>query len=247
VVVRDAGHHAFVPHMSHGITFSDCISFDTRSEAYWWDLLDATHGTLYRNCVAALVRPGAEDDRGLRLSGFSINRGRRNTARGCVAVGIQGDKSASGFHWPEAGQGDGMGVWTFENNLAHNCRINGIFTWQNDESVHNIDRFVAYRCGAYGIEHGAYFNRYRYRDALLVQNGAGGVLDHARSGSSGSRVAFERVTIEDSPVGFLEGEINEAAEGNPPAVVCGATFRNVSVEVDDTTHPGQTFDVRANC
>ena len=247
VVVRDAGHHAFVPHMSHGVTFSNCVSFDTESEAYWWDLLDATHGALYKSCVAALVRPGFEDDRGLRLSGFSINRGNRNTARGCVAVGVQGDKNASGFHWPEAGQGDGMGVWTFEDNMAHNCRNDGIFTWQNDESVHNIDRFVAYRCGSFGIEHGAYFNRYRYRDALLVQNAAGGVLNHARSGTSGRTVAFERVVIEDSPVGFLEGEINEAAEGNPPAIVCSPVFRNVAVEVDDGSHPSKTFNVQTSC
>jgi hypothetical protein len=246
VVVRDAGGHAFVPHWSHGITFRSCISYDTQDVAYWWDLPDATHDALYQDCVAAIVRP-VQGDGGQRLSAFSMNRGDGNVARGCVAVGVQGSKSASGYHWPEDSEPDGTGVWTFVDNVAHNNRVNGIFTWQNDESRHVIDRFTAYRNGGFGIEHGAYFNRYQYKNSLLVGNGGGGVLNHARSVAGTTPVLFERIVVEDSPVGFLEGAINDNALQNPPAIVCGPTFRNVGRDVDDGEESSPTFDVRTNC
>lgn len=245
VVVRDAGGHAFVPHWSHGVSFRECISYDTADVAYWWDLADATHDTLYQSCIAAIVHAG--QDGGQRLSAFSLNRGSGNTARGCVAVGVEGDRSASGYHWPEDSESDGTGIWTFVDNVAHNNRVNGIFVWQNDENRHVVDRFTAYRNGAFGIEHGAYFNRYEYRGALLVDNGEGGVMDHARSVQGTTPVLFERFVIEGSPVGFLEGAINDNAIQNPPAVVCSPTFRNVGRNVVDGDLGTPTFDVRTNC
>ena len=42
VVVRDCNSHAFVPHFSFGITFRECISFNTVSDAYWWDRVPQT-------------------------------------------------------------------------------------------------------------------------------------------------------------------------------------------------------------
>lgn len=37
VVAHDCGGHAFVAHASRGITFDDCIAYQTRENAYWWD------------------------------------------------------------------------------------------------------------------------------------------------------------------------------------------------------------------
>ena len=36
-VAYEIGSHCFVPHTSHGITFTNCIAFDFLQEAYWWD------------------------------------------------------------------------------------------------------------------------------------------------------------------------------------------------------------------
>lgn len=187
-VVRDAGNHAFVPHTSHGVTFRDCISFDTYDEPYWWDQAPNTRtagpptdDTAYVNCVAALVRVDPPF-RGYRLSGFVLGRGRGNVARGCVAVGVQGSGDASGFHWPEGSQG----VWTFADCVAHN-NVNGIFTWQNTSDVHTIADFVAYHNHESGISHGAYGNPYLYRDVILHGNAAGAVRVHAVSRDDGLR------------------------------------------------------------
>ncbi|HYN17842.1 MAG TPA: G8 domain-containing protein, partial [Actinomycetes bacterium] len=37
VVIRDTGSHTFVPHLSNGIAFRDCISHNTFEDAFWWD------------------------------------------------------------------------------------------------------------------------------------------------------------------------------------------------------------------
>ena len=81
VVVRDCNSHAFVPHFSFGITFRECISFNTVSDAYWWDRvssnLSGSNNTsnypytnskdiVYERCVAADVR-GLNPDESYRL------------------------------------------------------------------------------------------------------------------------------------------------------------------------------------
>jgi hypothetical protein len=186
VVVRDAGSHAFVPHLSNGITFRDCISHDTFEDAYWWDGApdtrtpgDPSHDILYERCVASLVRHDPPE-RGYRLAGFFIGRGNGNVARDCVAVGVQGAADASGFTWPEGSEG----VWKFSGCVAHNNQQHGIFTWQNTGLLHVISDFVGYHNVEAGISHGAYQNPYVYRDSILYGNGYAAVVVHATSGGS---------------------------------------------------------------
>jgi hypothetical protein len=193
-VVRDAGSHAFVPHASNGVTFRDCIAYEVQEVAYWWDHED-TEGTdgsddiLWKDCVAALVRAGEGEN---ALNGFQLEYGKRNEVRGCVAVGVQGAATAAGFHWPSRRR---IGVWKFENCVAHNNAVNGIYAWQNDgKGKHNISHFKAYRNGKAGIEHGAYGNVYNYTGVTLYQNGDFGIANHARTGSS-RRLAFKNVSI----------------------------------------------------
>ena len=81
-------------------------------------------------------------------------------------MGNQGDNDASGFHWPE--QADS--VWIFEGNIAHNNRSDGIFTWQNSHLLHIVEDFVVYHNGDNGVEHGAYHNRYIYRNGTSYGN-----------------------------------------------------------------------------
>jgi hypothetical protein len=206
VVVRDAGNHAFVPHATQDATFRECISHHTIEEAYWWDAGSGnqSHGTLYDRCVASDVRAG-DNDRGFRLTGFWLGHGDSNYARDCVAVGVGGDRRACGFLWPEAphrargqradkrNQPKESGSWTLENCVAHNNRFNGIFVWQNNSQLNAIDGFVGYHNGRAGIEHGAYRNRFQYRDSTLYGNGAAAIILHATAGPPPPRQAFIRV------------------------------------------------------
>ncbi|MCU7825686.1 hypothetical protein [Kitasatospora sp. DSM 101779] len=188
VVVRDAGSHAFVPHASHGITFRSCISHNTWEDAYWWDGPTDTRtpqapsdDIAYESCVASrtVYEP---NPRGYRLTGFSLGAGTGGVARDCVAVGVQGATGASGYEWPEAGEG----VWTFERCLAHNNLENGIFVWLNARQHHVLERFVAYHNGGWGIEHGAYLNDFDYNGGVLYGNAAGGVAVHALGREKGT-------------------------------------------------------------
>ena len=83
VVIRDTGSHTFVPHLSNGIAFRDCISHNTFEDAFWWDGAPDTrtpgspsHDILYERCVASLVQYDPPF-RGFTLTGFSLGRGQR--------------------------------------------------------------------------------------------------------------------------------------------------------------------------
>ena len=76
VVMRDGGNHAYVPHLSHGVTLRSCISYDTVETPYWWDLpadtraiFEPTHDTTFDSCIAAKVVSDPAF-RGFRLVGF---------------------------------------------------------------------------------------------------------------------------------------------------------------------------------
>jgi hypothetical protein len=163
VVVRDAGNHAFVPHMSHGITFRSCIAYEVFEDAYWWDPGDATDDLVFERCIAASIHSDPEQH-GLRLSGFVLAMGEGQRLRRCVAFAVQGGRDASGYIWPEAGD---SGLWEFTDNIAHNNAHAGIFVWQNNGEPHTIDRFTAYNNGSSGIRQGAYQNAYHYADLDL--------------------------------------------------------------------------------
>jgi hypothetical protein len=257
VVVRQAGSHAFVPHLSHGITFRDCIAYDVQEHAYWWDPdtadtkrgeapVNFTDHTTYQQCVAALVRPG-DDPNGHRLAGFNLSGGlieNSNRCIGCVAVGVQGGANPAGFIWQEHEQ---AAPWVFEDNVSHNNRAHGIFTWQNlaPGRIHNIDRFVAYRNGGAGLSIGAYVGNWRIHDPLLVENGEAGILQHARSLSTDDPIRCERPRIIGSRVAFMEGDIN--FPDNPPVIICDATTERCGEVADESRHPTTTFDFVEGC
>ncbi len=183
-VVTQAGAHAFVPHMSNGVTFTSCISHDTFDDAYWWDGAADTrtnghpsHDVVWQDCVASLVKCDPTY-RGIRLAGFVLGVGDGNIARGCVATGVQGNVDAAGFNWPEVRAG---GIWTFEDCISHNNKVHGIFTWQNTDEIHPLRRISSFHNGGAGMAHGAYVNPYRYAESVLYANGAASVLMHANS------------------------------------------------------------------
>ena len=251
-VVRDSGGHAFVPHTSHGVSFVDCISHNTFEEAYWWDGAPDTRTSgartddvLFLRCVASLVRSDP-DFRGYRLAGFALGRGRGSVASGCVAVGVRGNDDAAGFQWPEGSEG----IWRFDDCVAHNNSVNGIFVWQNTDRHHVIDEFVAFHNGQAGIERGAYLNSYVYRNVDLVGNSLAGVLLHAEADHQGS-LRFENVSIDGRGVtrfGFLGAE--PTLDGRP-AVICNATISGVTDADYSLDYSGDSiadrFDVQSGC
>ncbi len=168
VLVRDGGHRGFVPHMSHGITFRDCIAHNVFDAGFWWDLEDVSHDIIFDRCVAAKILTDP-DFRGYDCDGFTLGEGLGNKALGCVAVAVRGRKvNAGGFQWPStANLGDN--VWVFEDNVAHNNRDAGFSIWQNDHNPHIVTRPLSYHNGV-GISHGAYINNYLIEDGVLFGN-----------------------------------------------------------------------------
>jgi hypothetical protein len=178
VVVRRSGNRAFVPHGSHGITFRDVIAYDVWEDPYWWDegTSNQSHDTAFDHATAALVQDDP-DHRGYTLSGFVLGEGRNNSITDSVAVGVR--NKGSGFQWPAGANGAEFNVWRFEHNVAHNNKPNGIFVWQNDDSCHIVENFVAFRNGRAGVNHGAYNNDFVYADVVLFENAGGAIRQHA--------------------------------------------------------------------
>jgi hypothetical protein len=178
-VVSSCGNHAFVPHLSHGVKFVNCISHDTMGDPFWWDFppdhnreMHVSRDITWDRCVASLVRADPRETN-LRQGGFTLGAGKNTLVRNCVATGVQGGVEASGFHW--RAEGGGLEPWAFERNVAHNNQRNGGFNWQNERRVGRAERFVAYHNGAFGISQGAYRNPYRFNRAVLYGNSLGAV------------------------------------------------------------------------
>ncbi|HEU4663817.1 MAG TPA: Ig-like domain-containing protein [Dokdonella sp.] len=236
-VVRDGGSHAFVPHLSHGITFHDTVAYSTVDEAYWWDLAapdergDETHDTVYDHAIAAriLAEPSY---RGFRLNGFTLAQGLRNVVRDSVAVGVQGNVDASGFDWPESsGASQEHGVWDFSRgNVAHNNARHGLFVWQNDDEPHVLADFAAYHNGGAGLAHGAYGNAYHYLDARLYGNAEGALRLQAVSAEGGA-ARFDDVVFDGAGiVDYLIQSDDHTFDGTQgPTVFRAATLRGARV------------------
>lgn len=244
VVVRDTGGHAFVPHASHGITFKDTISFNTYDDAYWWDAPECvscgsreftndTHDLLIDHAAAVYVRTDPVY-RGYRLTGFLLRGGNNLVIKNSVAVGVQGNREASGFGWPEQGHA----VWDFsEGNIAHNNVVNGIFVWQNDELHHEIKNFVAYNNGNAGIDHGAYNNVYQYENISTFGNKVGFVSRATTNGAireDGYGMAIENLRSTE-PFVILEHTIVSSI----PVLVFDCTINGVIVNEETRDKPAK--------
>lgn len=171
VVVEGGKNHAFVPHASHGITYTGCVAYNITDDAYWWDrppietdLTNDSHDIAWDDCLALWVKP-VPGEAGSRLVAFMLGQGDGNRCVGSVAVCVQGKNSAAGFQWPERGEG----VWLFDGCVAHNNKAMGIFVWQNGSRLHLLENFTVYRVGENGIQHGAYRNTYHYRNVTISE------------------------------------------------------------------------------
>lgn len=192
VVVRDCGGPAFVPHMSNGVTFTDCVAYRSTGKGYWWDDNTTSDDVSYDHCAAfSVLRPTSGT-----LSGFHLNKGTNvsctdSVAAGCVCTSV----TSGGFHWPE----NQWGSWLFTGCVAHNNYGPGVSSWQNTnpDKQNLIDDFVCYRNGD-GISDGAYLTAYQYRNAVCFDNiyrTGGGDVAHRAAGTTFDHCTFEKVVI----------------------------------------------------
>ncbi|MDZ4263823.1 MAG: Ig-like domain-containing protein [Pseudomonadota bacterium] len=198
LVVKHTGSWAIVPHMSNGMSFKKCITYDTERGAYTWDALTNTVDLLYEDCVGAWVHE-LPTFRGRRIAAFNHQTGFNMTARRCLGVGVLGGDGAAGFVWPEIGIRFPT-PWNFEDNTALACKMWGAFTWQNNNKDHRVPtagRFTIINCGAGGIEHGAYTNNYDYSHTTIYNNAAESVAlrMHALSTTSFNGNRYQRLIV----------------------------------------------------
>jgi hypothetical protein len=245
-VVRDTGNHAYVPHASHGITFRDDIAFNTTSDAYWWNdtpngSAPESHDILWDHDMAASIHPFTAGQ-AVRLSGFALMAGVHNTIRDSVATGVDGSTQASGFMWPESPAQQGHGIWIFDQgNVAHNNDQDGIFTWQNNHEPHVIANFVGYYNTQFGIDNGAYGNRFRYENSTLYGNGRAGIDVQAVGPNR-----FENITIDGAGISKYGVESHDhnsdgTAVTDGPISLYRNTFKNLTVSAVGFTKSGGKF------
>lgn len=239
VVIRDTGAHAFVPHASHGITLFNTIAYFVTNDAYWWDPPECnngcpdtndSHDIVFDHAVAAKVVPLASGS--TRMAGFVLGKGNGNIIRDSVAVGVQGTVDSAGYIWPELGHG----VWTFQNNVAHNNKMKNVFVWQNNFLDHQVNGLVAYN-SPMCVDQGAYRNGYEYFDLYLL---GCDIAINSRASSGGQLrpddyiQAFERV--------YANGSFRIAEHNLPylrPTLVKDAVFTSIVIDEHTKDTPGQ--------
>ena len=233
VVAYDGGNHSFVPHLSHGITFRDCVAHDQAQSAFWWDPAEGeqdggavpTHDLLYERCVASHIN--TTDATEYETSGFVMGAGEGNVARGCVAVGLLGsDEANPGYGWHPASAG---GVWTFEDNLAHNNEGSSIYFWINNTPPTLVDRFTGYH-DRHGIRAGSYTNLVSYRDTTVYGCLEKGILVVAVPGAPEEQpdltVTYENVYVDQAGLTEYAFEIGgHVVDTTQVTRVVGCEFR----------------------
>lgn len=187
-VMRDLGNHAYVPHVSNGITMRDNIAYNCTESPFWWDINDATNAlTWVHNLVVqpnyifhslGFDTPGAGT---LGVNGFVLGVGDDNRCDSNVVAGQQAQATTNAaYDWEEMPI---ESAWGFKGNMAHNCYI-GIRSWQNNGKNHVLDYATVYN-SATGILHGAYLNNYDYINCYFYN---AVFEDHAASAENGVRI-----------------------------------------------------------
>jgi hypothetical protein len=264
LVAHDIGGHVFVPHLSHGITYERCVAHDTWDDAFWWDPVpgnttpgDATNRVWWKDCVASKTQ-WAPAYRAYRLAAFLLMRDDNaqavlNRLTGCVAVGTEANTEnptdpafadSAGFSWPEEVQGT-EGVWEFHDNLAHNCRGSGVFTWQNTPSPHDVGATTVYNTPV-GLNHGAYLNRYRYHDHVYwgVRQG---VRMHALSDRVSPALSIETLDVLLAPGSASSVYFTKHSLRGQPVVFRRCRFRGAATAsvIDGSGDDGGQVPTRA--
>lgn len=193
-VMRDIDNHAYVPHVSSGITMLHNIAFNCTETPFWWDMPDATHRTVWAHnlVVSAKYLQGAIsfDTKGaptFGTNGFMLSMGDDNRCDSNVVTDQAGlETTNAAYDWEEMPI---ESAWTFKGNLAHNCS-GGIRSWQNNGKNHVLEQMIIYNC-TMGVFHGAYANNYTYNGGYVYNSV---FEDHAASAENGVRI--ENMTLD---------------------------------------------------
>lgn len=237
VVAEGGKNHAFVPHGSHGITFKDCVAYRTANDAFWWDdsvgdPLNLSNDVTYDHCLGLGVNAavGSPPGQKVSLTAFLLQAGTGNRIFDSVGVGVDGGISASGFHWPSKANQQ-PNLWESHDLLAHNNKANGIFVWQNDPHSHVVERFTAFNNHSVGIDHGAYNNRYAYRD-ITITGSPVAVRLHALGHPNAGPQIWERVHTDGPLLVFSHNQTSPF-----PTVIRESTFTGVTYEEWKASNP----------
>ncbi|OQP45864.1 hypothetical protein A4H97_31975 [Niastella yeongjuensis] len=217
-VMRDIDNHAYVPHVSNGISMTHNIAFNCMDAPFWWDLPDATHRTVWAHnlVVAPQYVQGAIslDTKGAPTFGthaFVLSMGDDNRCDSNVVAGQQGLETVNAaYDWEEMPI---ESAWIFKGNVVHNSDC-GIRSWQNNGKNHVLEQTVIYNCKV-GVLHGAYVNNYTYNGGYIYNSV---FEDHAASGANGVRI--ENLTLDGAaqipyPFRMVEGP----AKGARPVLI----------------------------
>ena len=222
-VVRDTGSHCYVPHASNGVTMKGNVAYNTMEIAFWWDVLDATHGTVWDGNIVAISKYihealdiDSEDAPTFASSGFLLGVGDDNVCNNNVTIGTTGDFRAGGaYYWME---GLIESVWEFKNNIAHNCHC-GLISWQNNLKNHIVRDSVVYNCGM-GIYHGAYTNTYLYTGGYVYNSP---ITIKASSGNSNA-LKFQNMVIDAAGMDYAIVLDEGPLDGDRPVFIRNCTI-----------------------
>lgn len=222
-VIRDTGSHSYVPHGSNGITMKGNIAYNFMEIAFWWDVLDLTHGITWDgNLVAkgSFYQKALDIDNSdaptFTVSAFLLGVGDDNVCNNNIAIGMTGDhRNGGGYFWQE---GLIESVWIFKGNMAHNC-CGGLVSWQNNLKLHVIEDSILYN-NEMGIYHGAYSNSYLYRGGYVYNSE---IKIKASSGNS-LRVKFENLVIDAAGLDYAIRMEEGPLDGELPVMIRNSTI-----------------------
>jgi hypothetical protein len=224
-VVRDAGSHAYVPHMSHGITMNHNIAYNVLESAFWWDFVDPTHNTMWVgnfvgnvNFIEGSIGIDNEGVRTFGTNGFVLGVGDDNICDSNVVVAqyTDNEQTNGAYDWEEI---PGESAWQFIGNVVHNCEV-GIRSWQNNEKNHILEGLSVYNCPI-GVFHGAYVNNYAYKNSHFYN---AKFEDHAASLENGVRIEnciLDGGNLIDYPFTMVDGN----GIGIHPVIVLHSTIK----------------------
>lgn len=223
-VMRDIDNHAYVPHVSHGITMHHNIAYNCMDAPFWWDLPDATHRTTWTHnlVVSPKYFQGAIslDTKGaptFGTHGFVLSMGDDNRCDSNVVAGQEGlETVTAAYDWEEMPI---ESAWIFKGNLVHNSDC-GIRSWQNNGKNHVLEQTAIYNCKV-GVNHGAYVNNYTYLGGYVYNSV---FEEHAAGGENGVRI--ENMVLDGAgqvPYPFIM--VESPAKGTRPVMLRNCTIK----------------------
>lgn len=222
-VVRDTGSHCYVPHASNGVTMKGNVAYNGMEIAFWWDVLDLTHGITWDGNLVAIstfIHEAMDVDSGdaptFASSGFLLGIGDDNVCNNNVVIGTTGDFRAGGaYYWME---GKIESIWEFKNNMAHNCHC-GLISWQNNLKNHINQDSVVYNCGM-GIYHGAYTNTYLYTGGYVYNS----LITIKASSGNSNALKFQNLVIDAAGLDYAIVLDEGPLDGTRPVFIRNCTI-----------------------